>query len=99
MHFGDIGRILEPLLLVLLNPTSARVAIHYSWRYSNGANFRGIIAADNKKIDINIRQKDILENKAVNGDIPFFCNIYFIFSFFKKMKTNLQINNNKKTKW
>ena len=72
MHVGDIGRILEPLLLVLLNPASARVAIHYSWRYSNGANFRSIIAADNKKIDINIKQKDILENKAVNGDIPFF---------------------------
>lgn len=69
MHFGDIGRILEPLLLVLLNPASARVAIHYSWRYLNGANFRSMIAAENKKIDASIKQNEILENKAVNGDI------------------------------
>ncbi|XP_065649698.1 protein dopey-1 isoform X2 [Hydra vulgaris] len=30
LHFGDIGRVMETILLVLLHPTSARVAIHYS---------------------------------------------------------------------
>ena len=29
IHFGDVGRILETLLLILLHPSSARLSIHY----------------------------------------------------------------------
>jgi hypothetical protein len=29
VNFGDIGRILETILLVLLDPMTSRIAIHY----------------------------------------------------------------------
>ena len=35
VHFGDIGRILESLLLILLHPSSSRVAIHYGKQWRN----------------------------------------------------------------
>lgn len=36
IHYGDIGKILEPLLLTMLNPTSQRISIHYAslWKSS-----------------------------------------------------------------
>ena len=30
MHCGDIGRIIEPLLITMLNPTSRRISIHFA---------------------------------------------------------------------
>lgn len=34
VHFGDIGRIIESIFIILLDPTSARVAIHYAKEWS-----------------------------------------------------------------
>lgn len=30
IHYGDIGRLLEPLLLIMLNPSSRRISVHYA---------------------------------------------------------------------
>ncbi|XP_065057535.1 protein dopey-1-like isoform X2 [Rhopilema esculentum] len=37
VHFGDIGRILEPLLITMLNPSSRRISVHYTflWKSNN----------------------------------------------------------------
>eukprot|EP00794_Sanderia_malayensis_P000522 gene522-1172_t len=36
IHYGDIGRLLEPLLLIMLSPSSRRISVHYASFWKSG---------------------------------------------------------------
>ena len=70
VHCGDIGRLIEPLLITMLNPSSRRISVHYA----------SLWETITREDEADTVSQDILSDSENDQVYQGFCKM-FLFSF------------------